>query len=188
MIQYSNRLKLCWYNLEREVMDSKEKFLVWKILIYQMLFSVWLDTSSRNILWEPESLSMLSEPGNGYFRALAQGPHTAEHCFFSSGEKLNSFFLLCCFAVFWLTYAQKGPVPAEKMDHEESLETSFLEEEWQQHRGRSEVWAAGKLLLVLLGSPWCCKTAWPVFNSGSRQQGMWCCLHQARQLGHFMRR
>lgn len=158
MIQYSNRLKLRWCNLEREVMDSKQKFSFWKILrcFYQCEWILLPGIFFEN----PESLSMLSEPGNGYFRALAQGPHTAEHCLFSSsGEKLNSFFLLRCFAVFWLTYAQKAPVPVEKMDHEESLETSFLEEEWQQHRGCSELWAAEKLLLVLLGSPWCCKTA-----------------------------
>lgn len=63
-------------------------------------------------------------------------PHTAEHCLFlSSREKLNSFYLLQCLTVFWLTYAYKGPDPVEKMDLEEILETSLLEAKLQQHWG-----------------------------------------------------
>lgn len=138
MVQYSNRLKVCWYNLERGVVDPQQKKK--NILENTHLSNVFLSVSGillPGIFCEnPDLLSVLSEPGNGYSRGSAQGP---THCralpSLSSGEKLNSFFLLHCLPVFWLTYAYKGPVPAEKMDFEETLETSLLEEKLQQHWG-----------------------------------------------------
>lgn len=65
-------------------------------------------------------------------------PHTVEGCLFlSSGDRLNSCFLLACLAVFCLMYAYEGQDPVEKMDLEETLKIYLLEETHSSHLGHS---------------------------------------------------
>lgn len=63
-------------------------------------------------------------------------PHTTEGCLFlSSGDRLNSCFLLACLAVFCLTYVYEGLDPVQKMDLEETLKFYFIEEMHSSHLG-----------------------------------------------------
>lgn len=101
MVQDSNRLKLCWYNLERGTVDSQQNFYFGKYpFIRHFSQCEWI--LLPGIFCEnPESGSVLSEPGNGYFRGLAQGP---THCralpfplFQGEAEFLLSAAMLNCF-------------------------------------------------------------------------------------------
>lgn len=101
IVQYSNSLKLWWYNLERGVVDPQQKKYNFGKYPFIRCFSQYEWILLTGIFCEnSESLSVLSEPGNGYFRGSAQG---SPHCralpfllFWGGAEFLLSVALLNC--------------------------------------------------------------------------------------------
>lgn len=151
-----------------------------------MLLSVWVDTSSRNILWEPWVTVCALRAWKGLLQRLGPGSHTLQSIAFllfqGEAEFLLSAALLDCFLA---TICLQRTSSCWENGPWGNFRDISAWREAAAAPGSPQKSAEKMLLLVLLGSPWCCRRASPVFNSGRRQQRMYLLgmkdqLHQAR--------